>query len=215
MIRDRLSSNGSEARIVKRLTLNVNRNGPRNRQTNYIVSGFTLIEVLIASFIFMTVAVIAIASFQGQVRVGLKTDAQRLVQNAAKNSIEAISRSVKLSDSFTISGNAPGSCFQAGITNGTTLTTVNTDTDTTEVFRTAVRSGYTALTLNGTDMTPSGVDIISFCVQGVPGIAGLTSQPFVTISLVARNQGGTSVRADLQAQESVQTTVTLRKYNKY
>jgi Tfp pilus assembly protein PilV len=175
--------------------------------------GFTLIEVLIASFIFMTVAVIAIASFQGQVRVGLKTDAQRLVQNAAKNSIEAISRSVKLSDSFTISGNAPGSCFQAGITNGTTLTTVNAGVN--EVFTTAARSGYTAITMNGTDMTPSGVDIISFCVQGIPGIAGLTSQPFVTIALVARNQGGTSVRADLQAQESVQTTVTLRKYNKY
>lgn len=176
-------------------------------------NGFTLIEVLIASFIFMTVAVIAIASFQGQVRVGSKTEIQRLVQNAARSSIETLSRSVKLSDSFSISGNAPASCFQAGVTNGTTLTTVNQAA--TDVFTTVNRGAYTAITANGTDITPPGVTITSFCVQGIPPTEGLSSQPFVTIEIVSQNVGGTSVRPSEQAQETVETTVTLRKYKKY
>lgn len=70
--------------------------------------GFTLIEVLLASFIFMSVVTIAIGSFTGQLALQSSTEAQRNVQQTVQSIVEAISRDVRTIEDFEFRG---GGCL--------------------------------------------------------------------------------------------------------
>src|SRR3990172_10480934 len=73
--------------------------------------GFTLLEVLLASFIFMSVVTIAIGSFSSQITLQGSAQAQRSVQQTSQAIIEAIARDVRVGGATGDSGfDIAGSC---------------------------------------------------------------------------------------------------------
>ena len=190
--------------------------------------GFTLIEVLLASFIFMSVVVIAIGSFMSQLTLQSNTEAQRNVQQTVQAIVETISRDVRTIDTFEFRGASCSTPYQGC---GNWLTFNPSDApgsskrreyryyDRPQELRLcdpgqAVGGCGIGSTLNDS----SRVQITSFRVEGVrvplpANRLSQTVQPFVVITISA--QTVPTGRREEVAQLTVRTMITSRLFDKY
>lgn len=100
-------------------------------------SGFTLVEILIASFIFATVIVIAVGIFTITSNTQISSENMRNVAQNGTNILEVISRSVRMADTFQFCNNISGEngtdCVDPGI-QGNYLRLVSGNTVTIYAF---------------------------------------------------------------------------------
>lgn len=179
--------------------------------------GFTLIEVLLASFIFMSVVTIAIGSFTSQITLQSSSEAQRNVQQAAQAIVEAISRDVRTIETFAIGGST-ASCSGLYPDCGDRLEFTLLD-GTRKDYR--FQSGAVLLCNVGCSSAntlndPERVEVTDFFVEGLEPNTDPTlqlTQPFVVVHLSL--QTPFTGRAEDHAELEIRTMVTSRLFDKY
>ena len=181
--------------------------------------GFTLIEVLLASFIFMSVVTIAIGSFTSQITLQSTSEAQRNVQQTAQAIIEAISRDVRTNAQFAID---TASCTDAdlparhrlpGTVCGDRLRIGSPPNE--REYR--LQGDEIRLRQGGAGNDPlndtNRVRVTGFRVQGIEPAPGLTTQPFLHIYLALETPP--TGRQEEYASIEISTLITSRLYQKY
>lgn len=163
------------------------------RQRNKNNLGFTLIEVLVASTIFVLLISIVTGIFLGVVAAQRKTVAIRTLQDSVRFAIEAMSRDIRTGYGFSLYGphelrftstiggriqqvsyRLNGSVLEKGIPDGA--------------------GGYTFLALTPPNVT---IDYLYFYLQGEA--LGDGRQPLITITLGASaGQGGQETKINIQ-----------------
>jgi len=182
-------------------------------------AGFTLIEVLLASFIFMSVVTISVGSFSNQISLQSSTLAQRSVQQTSQAIIETISRDFRSFEAFDIRGSGSTCTLGAGIECGDEIR-----------FDPPGGGGFKTYRFQGdvVELNPPGgggwselnnpavVTVTDFSVEGIepdPVPTNQTGQPFVVIHLSV--QTIPTGRVEDEAQLTTRTMVTSRLFEKY
>lgn len=192
--------------------------------------GFTLIELIVASAIFVGVALVGFSSLANTERVRERLEAQADLIEAAQLSLEALARDIRFAD-FLI---------QSGVGSPATVNTVTNQLEgerivlkktaatgvvmtqyvaVDEVIRADGTTHRSLVLVTCTDeaclseqsrgpLTPEGVEVESVVFRGVTDVLG-ERQPFVQMSMAVRAPG---VRDDEPATV-VETTVTSRRDN--
>lgn len=174
--------------------------------------GFTLIEVLLASFIFMSVVTIAVGSFTNQITLQSTSEAQRAVQQTGQSIIEAVVRDLRThSEEFDIQGVSCRATVRFGDECGNRL--VVGSGMTAKTYRLASRR----LTLDNQALHDDQINITTFRVEGVePNVNNRTNQsvqPFVVITLSLQTPN--SANPALTQELTLRTMVTSRLFDKY
>jgi type II secretory pathway pseudopilin PulG len=189
--------------------------------------GFTLLEVLLASFIFMSVVTVAVGSFTSQITLQSSSEAQRSAQQTAQSIVEAISRDIKTLEGFEITAGSCPSRTLPGTTCGSKIDIFDPSDPNgpghrrywlqpgqNEIrFCTATCSSENALT----DRTK--IEVLTFRVEGIvpdfPSRASQTVQPFVMLHLDLRTVAPTGAGPEATVRLVLRTLVTSRLFDKY
>lgn len=191
-------------------------------------AGFTLIELIVASAVFVGVALVGFSTLANTERVRERLEAQTDLIEAAQLSLEALARDLRFAE-FTIeSATGTPARFDPSTNqlDGERITLTKTDdlgvvTTHYVAIDEAIRSDgsphrylvlvncidQTCLTERGrAPLTPDGVEVESIVFQGLTDFVG-DRQPFVHIILSIRAPG---VR-DEEPASVIETTVTSRR----
>lgn len=185
--------------------------------------GFTLIELLVAAFIFVIAITLSVGIFTTSSGVQSKTEVLRSTSQTGRYILEAITREVRLAESFEIMTDLSGN-YSVNSTNnrvGNFLKTVSRDpisgTLTTKVFTLVTENdlGKVKVQTNGgqfQDISPSVINVTNLNFEGYVPTMGSQKQPFVTIDLKVKHTASIKGRAAEKAEETLRTTINQRNY---
>ena len=166
-------------------------------------NGFTLIEVLIASAIFVILITTAVATFGFSSDLQLKTLAIREASQNARFIIEAIARDIRLADSFEISDDSKKIDISI---NNEQISYLFRDNDI------IYNDGTNEQSLTN-DQLQVITETSSF--EGVDTAGNDLIQSYVKIKIVFTSNIGTSEEKNLEKfAETIETTVATRAYTK-
>ncbi|MBI2263061.1 prepilin-type N-terminal cleavage/methylation domain-containing protein [Candidatus Berkelbacteria bacterium] len=158
--------------------------------------GFTLIEILLASTIFVSVMLIAMAGFTQVLKIQRKTTGSSLSTYVSRFPLEEMSREIRMAKTVEFPTGST-STLKIKTQDGTLKCYSINDGRLTVVIGCGIPPQLTYLSDSNPD---SKITNLSF--SGYATISNATKQPFVTIQMTI---SGTQY----------QTTVTLRNYQKY
>lgn len=162
--------------------------------------GFTLIEVLVASLIFVVVISVAIGVFVSAVTVQSKTDAIQKLSQSARYAIESISREAKSSKSITVID---------GGANGEDQLVIEPRVGETKTY--SKSSGKLVLDETGTSLLPSEIIVLDWKVTDKSETL-TESYPLVQIKLTLQyNTSANNSKIESYTQ-TYQTSFTNRNY---
>lgn len=200
-------------------------------------AGFTLIEVLIASMIFVMVVTVAIAAFGTSTGAQIQVDTARTVSESARFSIEEISRQVKLAASWEDFNHSFQPAFKiipVGVKKELQIDQVQRNSsgeiskiirrtyyldDSDSIIKVKVKettnlgknwSGEIVSSLSSASQAK--VTSLIFTGQGPTFPTDtVTAQPYVTIEMAVENPQG-AIKLSEKANIKLRTTITSRDY---
>jgi len=139
----------------------------RLQATNYS-AGFTLVETLVAIFIFAIVMTVASGAILNIISVNRKAQSLKSVMNNLNFAIEAMSREIRFGESYQCSSALPSPCTGVSFTRGTKDT--NYYLDSGQIKKKTVDGGVTKIvTLTSADVNISKLefDVVGATTQRV------------------------------------------------
>ncbi len=174
-------------------------------------SGFTLVEMMVAVSVFVTVMVIFSASILAVFDANLKSKNLRSVMDNLNLSMESMTRTIRFGTNYHC-GNSGNLSQPNDCSSGSSSLTVLSPTGAQTTF--ALSSGRITRTIGGvtSNITSSDVTIstLSFRVYGSPAFPDLF-QPQVII--VVKGSVGSNSKANDKGNFSLETTVSQRSFD--
>jgi len=171
-------------------------------------NGYTLIEVLIASALFVVIMGAVVAIFGYSANLETRNSAISKASQTARFITESIARDVRLAESFTIDPSVP----EITITDNNQNTfsyywgSSGTSSDNDIIYY-RDKTTNESIPLNN----PEQVSIDNFALSGIDGTT-LGTQSYLTIDIGAQARIGTKTLAT--QTQNIKTTVSTRAYNK-
>lgn len=161
--------------------------------------GFTLIEILLASTIFVSVLLVAMAGFAQVLKIQRKTaGSSTYIQRFP---LEEMSREIRMAKSVDIGANG----FTGDGYVGTDNPSLRITTQSSQVKDYKLANERVAVFFDNQlhFLSPADVKVVSFNFRGYESISNATEQPFIMI------------RLQIEGMPLMQTSVVLRNYQKY
>lgn len=165
-------------------------------------SGFTLIEILVASAIFVVLITTTMATFGASSSLQTKSEAIQASSQSSRFILESIVRDIRLADKFNLTNYNPAN-----------ITIYSGTEEISYIYKPNEKSIYYVDSFGETKLNSNNTEVTEFKISGID-YNFIDIQSFIKIEISFKGIIGKGFKSIETHEETINTTITTRNYDK-
>lgn len=169
---------------------------------NFSQKGFSLVELMVASALFMTVVAVAASAFISVLDASVQSREMNILMSNLDFALEDISRNIRVGENYSlVTGGIQFQVYATGSTTDKCTITYTLNSSERSIYKSKSTTPSSCNGYGSTAITSSEIDIetLNFTIN-----EGMTTQPRVSINLSG------VIRGEIKQDFTLQTSVTQR-----